>query len=256
MYQELHFQLPPRFSPDSSEVGRVGSSGAIVLMGKSYRLAKWSVSCSLPNHPMAGRRSLDEEDGSRGLLERLYLSWKKTSRHTLQKPVWMGKTAPAFGCVAFRRWRRDTSFVHVILLWKPASELWYCFILLFLWKDQANTRLLSDCHGLAWYISSMSMWLTAGNCASKSTHKTTVAAAVVTDNSSARWLGAEEASGTDAALIQVIHAWIMFFHFQREPVWQAHALSVLTGNLYISCAREFEQIGGSGFIPNVTGLCK
>lgn len=139
---------------------------------------------------------------------------------------------------------------------KPASELWHCFILLFSWKTRQSTRLLSDCHGLAWYISSTSVRLTAGNGASKSTHKTAVAAAVVTDSSSAHWLGAEEASGTDIALTRVIHAWIMSFHFQREPAWQAHALSVLTGNLYISCAREFEQIGDSNFIPNVTGLCK
>jgi len=77
----------------------------------------------------------------------------------------------------------------------------------FLLKDQANTRLLSDCHGLAWHVSSMSMQLTTGNCASKSTHKTSsVAAAVMAENSSAHWLGAKEASGTDSAPIPVIHA--------------------------------------------------
>lgn len=160
------------------------------------------------------------------------------------------------------RWEKQYQHLVVLLLWggnglQASLMLFYCeictwaVVLLysaFLLKDQADTRLLSDCRGLAWYISSMSMLPTAGNRASKSTRKTIAASAVVTDSSSAHWLRAEEASETDTALIQAIHAWIMSFHFQRELVWQVHALSVLTGNLYVSCARETEQSRGSGFI--------
>lgn len=96
-------------------------------------------------------------------------------------------------------------------------------------KHQAAVRL----HGLAWSTCSPSMLLLQRivTCSQK--------AAAVTDSSSAVWLGAEQASGTDTAPIQGIHAWIMSFHFQREVAWQ-HTLdlfwqgtspSALPGNL-------------------------
>lgn len=117
-------------------------------------------------------------------------------------------------------------------------------------KHQAAVRLL----GLAWSTSSTSTVLLLLQ--ELQSHKTTAAAAAVTNKSRAPWLGAEQTSGTDTALIWVIHALVMSFHFQREVAWQAHARSLPTGNLDISRARESEQIRGSSSIPNVTGLCK
>lgn len=58
----------------------------------------------------------------------------------------------------------------------------------FLLQNQADTRLLSDCHGLARYISSTSTRLTVGSCASKPTHKTATAAVAVTNSNHAHWL--------------------------------------------------------------------
>lgn len=174
-----------------------------------------------------------------GTCSRNWSRWEEQHQHLVRLLLGCGMQA------LFLQFYHNTCILNVVLLYSA-----------FLLKNQADTSLLSDCHGLARSISSTSTRLAAGSCAPKPTHKTATAAVAVTNSSHAHWLRAEEDFRTDPALIRVIHAWIMSFHFQGEAVRQAHALSVVTGKLGISWASEFVQARGSSFTPNVAGLCK
>lgn len=97
--------------------------------------------------------------------------WEEQHQHLVRLLLGCGMQA------LFLQFYHNTCILNVVLLYSA-----------FLLKNQADTSLLSDCHGLARYISSTSTRLTAGSCASKPTHKTTTAAVAVTNSSHAHWL--------------------------------------------------------------------
>lgn len=116
---------------------------------------------------------------------------------------------------------RHGSCYFIVKLHLSCAIALFCISLGIPGKLQAAVRL----HGLARSLSGTSLLLLQGAELPENCHD---------QSSSAAWLGAEQPSGTDTALIWVLHASVMSFHFQREVAGQARAqtsTSAVPGNL-------------------------